>query len=169
MRPPPFPERMSPTSGGGARGSRAAALEPVDQRFPLGLVGPREILGQLVDAEAALVGANVVLCLAECRDVRELESVEVGVEFVPDQRVLAHAVGDDGHADLLALNLADLGEFGEELGGRLHVDVRRQYGNDNRVGVLDEVGELRAVRAGRGVFDDHVGVARHPGQAVLET
>ncbi len=56
---------------------RAARVEPLEQRIPLFPVRPGQVGRQLVNAEAALIGADVVLRLAQRRDIGDLEPGQV--------------------------------------------------------------------------------------------
>src|SRR5437762_10862767 len=64
---------------------RALRVEPLDQRIPLLPIGPGEVRRQLVDAEPALIRADVVLRLAEARDVRHPQARQRVVELLEDQ------------------------------------------------------------------------------------
>ena len=106
------------------------AAQPCRQRLPLVPVGPGKILRQLEDTEPARIRSDVVLRFAECSHVRNTRFSQVLVDIVPDQLVVAYTIGDLGKLCLLALDLADVPDLFDKIGRCMHVDRRREKGND---------------------------------------
>jgi HemY protein len=117
---------------------------------------------------AATVGANIVLCFAQRRYVRHACGGEVLVEFLEDQRVLPHPVGNDADLGFLALDLAHRFELFDEAIRRLHVDRRRQDRNNDGFGMFDEFRQFRPVRSCRRIDDQEIRCSWRPLQALVE-
>ena len=79
----------------------------------------------ILDADAALIGANVILRFAQRRNIRNLQARQIFVQLLEDQRVLAHTIRNDPNLRFALFDLAAVEKLVDEIMRRLDVDRRR--------------------------------------------
>ena len=119
---------------------------------------PRPMLG----------GIDVHVRIADAPEERDAERRHELLERRVHGLVVAHAVRDDGDADVAEPHVADEQQLLDEIRRRVHVDRRRRDGNQDRLRARQEVLQQQPPRPGRGVDDELPCVARYQPAAVRE-
>ena len=138
----------------GALFGRLLALHPAHYRQELALLGGGSFGGQIEDAETRLGGIDVDVGVADAPEERDAERRHELLERRVHGLVVAHAVRDDGDADVAEPDVADEQELLDEIRRRVHVDRRRRDGNQDRLRARQEILQQQARRPGRRIDDE---------------
>ncbi len=121
-----------------------------------------------MDAQPALVSANVVLGLPQRGHIGHSQVAQILIQLLKNQRILPHPVGHHGDLGFAPGHAARVSQLFDEARAGLHVDRRRQHGDQNGLGPAHQIGQFLAMGSGWCIDDQIFRGAGQVPQALTE-
>ncbi len=114
-------------------------VEPGEEGFPGLDILADAALRQFVNSETLFDSADIMLCIAESGDHRDIQILEKTVKFIRCPALGSSSVSYHRQALVQRAGLADQQHVMNEIGGTMHIDCRRQDGDEYDIGLSDSV------------------------------